>query len=160
MRRITSIGHEKTIQPTSFSPLYWNFYRLIIANSYCDYKECYLFIQLISVCLHEISFRTKWIIFILVSGQFLITVYMIQPEMKLIARVISMRSFWQRWNFISGDKISCKHYPEWNYIKDKKKHLCMGLFHQRKNDWLLLNGSFFSYHPWSKISIQSTGNEK
>ena len=27
---------------------------------------------------------------------------------------ISYRSFWQKWNFISGDKISCKHYPKWN----------------------------------------------
>ena len=23
-------------------------------------------------------------------------------------------SFWQIWSFISGDKISCKHYPKWN----------------------------------------------
>ena len=27
---------------------------------------------------------------------------------------ISYRSLWQKWNFISGDKISCKHYPKWN----------------------------------------------
>ena len=27
---------------------------------------------------------------------------------------ISYRSFSQKWNFISGDKISCKHYPKWN----------------------------------------------
>ena len=27
---------------------------------------------------------------------------------------ISSRSFWQKRNFISGDKISCKHYPKWN----------------------------------------------
>ena len=27
---------------------------------------------------------------------------------------ISYRSFWQKWNFISGDKISCKHHPKWN----------------------------------------------
>ena len=26
---------------------------------------------------------------------------------------ISYRSFWQKWNFISGDKI-CKHHPKWN----------------------------------------------
>ena len=35
-------------------------------------------------------------------------------RLKLIAGVISLRSFWQKWNFISGDKISCKHYPKWN----------------------------------------------
>ena len=27
---------------------------------------------------------------------------------------ISYWSFWQKWNFISDDKISCKHYTKWN----------------------------------------------
>ena len=27
---------------------------------------------------------------------------------------MSYRSFWQKWHFISGDKISCKHHPKWN----------------------------------------------
>ena len=27
---------------------------------------------------------------------------------------IKCRSFWQKWNFISGNRISCKHYPKWN----------------------------------------------
>ena len=27
---------------------------------------------------------------------------------------ISYRSFWQKWNLISGDKISCKHHPKWS----------------------------------------------
>ena len=62
-------------------------------------------------CLHETSFRAKWNIFISVSGRFLITVYMTQPEMKLIAGVISLQSFWQKWNFILGDEIPWKHYP-------------------------------------------------
>ena len=44
-------------------------------------------------CLHEISFRAKLNIFISVSGQFLVTVSMIQPEMKLVAGVISVQSF-------------------------------------------------------------------
>ena len=35
-------------------------------------------------------------------------------RLKLIAGVISLRSFWQKWNFISGDKILCRHYPTWN----------------------------------------------
>ena len=43
--------------------------------------------------------------------------YITQPEMKLIAGVISLRSFWQELNFISRDKMSCKHYPKWNKIK-------------------------------------------
>ena len=45
----------------------------------------------------------------LVSGDCLIDVYMKfymkHPEMKLIAGVILFRSFWQRWNFISGDEM-------------------------------------------------------
>ena len=70
-------------------------------------------------CLHETSFLTKSNIFISLSGQFLITAYTIQPEIKFIAGVILLRWFWQKWNFISGDKISCKNYPKWNQLKIK-----------------------------------------
>ena len=28
--------------------------------------------------------------------------------------VWNLWSFWQKWNFIYGDKIACKHYPKWN----------------------------------------------
>ena len=38
-------------------------------------------------------------IFILVSGKFLVTVYLIQPEMKVIAVIL-------------GDKMPRKHHPE------------------------------------------------
>ena len=68
-------------------------------------------------CLHDISFREKWNVFISVSAQLLITVYMIQPERKLIAGVIWLRSFWGKLNFISGDKISCKYYSKQNHMK-------------------------------------------
>ena len=27
---------------------------------------------------------------------------------------ISYQSFWEKWNFILGDKISCKHNSKWN----------------------------------------------
>ena len=91
-----------------------------------------LCIHTVRRCLHEISFWAKWNIFILVSSQFLITVYLIQAKMKLIAGVISLRSFWQKWNFISGCKISCKHYPKWN---DMKGNIWKCLSHQNKNDW-------------------------
>ena len=37
----------------------------------------------------------------------------VRLTLKLTAGVISLRSFWQKWNFISGDKIWCKHYPKW-----------------------------------------------
>ena len=35
-------------------------------------------------------------------------------RLKLIASVISLRSFWQKKKFILADKISYKHYPKWN----------------------------------------------
>ena len=63
------------------------------------------------------TFRAKWNTFISVSAQLFIAVYMIQREIRLIAGVISLRSFWQKMNFVSGDKISCKHYRKWNHIK-------------------------------------------
>ena len=69
-------------------------------------------------CLNEISFREKWDILILVSGKFLRTVYMVQREMKLIAGVVPLRSCWQKWKFILGDKMSCRHYPKWNHMKE------------------------------------------
>ena len=52
----------------------------------------------------KISFRPKWNIFNSVSGQTLITAYMKYPKMKLVAAVISLPSFCQKWNFISGNK--------------------------------------------------------
>ena len=41
-------------------------------------------------------------------------------EMKLIAGVISVRSFLQKWNFISGDKVLCKRYPEMKFYHSTK----------------------------------------
>ena len=96
-------------------------------------------------CLHEISSRAKWNISISVFGQFLITVYRLQPEMRLIAGDISLRSLWHKRNFISGDKISCKHYLKWNHMK---RSICTCV---NKNDWLLLNGPFISDHPRDEI---------
>ena len=48
------------------------------------------------------------------SGQSLITFYVKYPEMKLIAAVISLRSFWQKWDFISVDKCHVNTPPKWN----------------------------------------------
>ena len=42
------------------------------------------------------------------------------PEMKLIAGVISLRSVSQNLNFISSDKILCKHNPEAKSYKQKQ----------------------------------------
>ena len=69
--------------------------------------------------------------------------------MKLIACVILLRSFWQKWNFISGDKILCKHYPKWNHMKG---NICTCV---NKNEWLLLNGPFISDQPRNEIRFIS-----
>ena len=122
----------------------------------------FLIINFIEQCLSKrvftwneiFSFRSKWSIFVLVSDQFLVTVYKIQPEMKLIAGVISLQSFWQKWNSISGDKISSKQHPKWNHMKG---NICTCV---NKNDWLILNGPFISDHPGNEIHFISPRNEK
>ena len=63
----------------------------------------------------------------------------VQPEVKLVVGVISLRSFWQKWN----DKISCKHNLKWNHMKG---NICTCV---NKNDWL--NGPFISDHPRKEI---------
>ena len=105
-------------------------------------------LYLLRGCLHEISFWGKWNIFISVSGQSLITVYMTQPELKLVVGLISLQSFWQKWNFISVDKI-CKQHPKWNHIKI---NICACV---SKNDWLLVNGPLTSDHPRNEIHFIS-----
>ena len=56
-----------------------------------------------------------------------------------------MRQVWQQWNFISGDKISCKHCPKWNHMKGNPC-TCVN-----KNDWFLFNWSFISDYPRNEI---------
>ena len=86
----------------------------------CYYLYCQTGIDFISVILTEIKFQTgmrfsceqylteaKWI-----SAASLDITFNTHMCSKLIAG--SLRSFWQKWNFISGDKISCKLYPKWN----------------------------------------------
>ena len=82
-------------------------------------------------------------------GVWSVSVYMIQPKMKLVSGVVSMRSFWQKWNFISADQLSCKHYPKWNHMKG---NICTCV---NKNDWLLLSGPFISGHPRNEIRFIS-----
>ena len=100
-----------------------------------------LFIQIFQI----IFIRRKWNIFISVSGQFLVTVYLIQPEVRLTAGVILLWSFWQKWNFILGDKKSYKHCSKWNHMK---RNICT---YVKENDWLLLNGPFILDHPRNEI---------
>ena len=100
-------------------------------NSSNNNNETIMIIEIIRGCLHEISFRVIWNIFNSVSGLSLVIVYMRYPEMKLIAGVISLRSFWQKWNFTSGDKMLCKHYSEMK--SSEMKHLRMRIFYHNKD---------------------------
>ena len=76
----------------------------------------------ISAILTEMTFQTgmgfpceqnlpkaKWI-----NADLLDTAFNVHVRLKLIEVVISLRSFWQKWNIILGDKISSKHYPKQN----------------------------------------------
>ena len=59
----------------------------------------------------------------------------------------SLWPFWQKWNFISGDKTSCKHYPKWTHMKG---NTCTCV---NKKYWFLLNGSFILGHPRNEIHL-------
>ena len=76
--------------------------------------------EFISAILTEIKFQTgmgfsgvqillevKW-----VSEDSLGIGFYAQVRLKLIASIISYRSFWQKWSFILGEKILCKHWNE------------------------------------------------
>ena len=68
--------------------------------------------------LHEISLQAKLTIFGSVSSQSVKTVDMKCPELKLIAGVISTRSFWPKWDFILSDKCCAKIIPKWKNPKE------------------------------------------
>ena len=103
----------------------------------------------------SVSFLVKLNMFSLVYGQSLTTVSMKYPEGKLIAGVISLRSFWQKLNFISGDKCYVNITLKWNHPKGNIcacKHLKKNpkVFDQKINyisfcpQWKLMKTEFFS----------------
>ena len=100
-------------------------------------------------CFHEdfISGDMKYFHFGVWSIFYWSTVYMLQSQMKLIAGVISLWSFWQKWNFIPGDKKSYKQNPKWNHMEGNI------YTNVNKNDWLLLNGPFILDHSWNEINF-------
>ena len=69
-------------------------------------------------CLQDISFWVKWNISSSTSDQSLIAAYMKYHEMKIIASVISLRSFSQKWNFISVDKCHVNTFLERIHLED------------------------------------------
>ena len=87
-----------------------------------SFKNCHSFFKCkvkhtLRGCLHEIWSWDKWNIFKSVSAQSPITVYMKYSEMNLIG-VISLRSFWQKWNFILGHKCYINTTLKWNHPKE------------------------------------------
>ena len=85
----------------------------------------------------------------LVSDQFLKIVYMYNPKWNSLRVLFYCGHFDRNENFISGDKILCKHYPKWNHMKG---NICTCV---NKNEWLLLNGPFISDQPRNKIRFIS-----
>ena len=53
--------------------------------------------------------ETKWI-----SAGSLDVAFNAHVRLKLNACMNFVSVIWQKWNFISGNKILCKHYPKWN----------------------------------------------
>ena len=90
--------------------------------------------------MNECCFFIKRNNFISVSGEIFTTVYMRQPDMKLTAGVISLRSFSQKSNFILGDKKY--HLNTTRNESYEREHLRIRLFHQNKNDVLYWTSAF------------------
>ena len=97
-------GSRKKKSTITRCPLHRGFWVFFTGTKFCEF---YVFgtimrklvpskVNALRGCLQEISFRVKWNIFILVSGQFFITAYMIQAKMKLNSGVISLQSFWKK----------------------------------------------------------------
>ena len=68
------------------------------------------------LCEHNLP-EAKWI-----SANALDIAFNAHVRLKLIAGVISLLLFWQTWNFISSDKITCRHYPKWNAYRCPSKY--------------------------------------
>ena len=103
----------------------------------------------ILVCLHEISFRAKWNVFVSVSGQSLVTIYMGTSRSETYCGSYFIAVILREMKFHFGDKISCKYYPKWNYMKG---NICTCV---KKIDWNLRNGTFISHHPRNEIHLIS-----
>ena len=112
----------------------------------------------VRVCSHERRNELIWNDFISVENltsvfsQLFTCVQVNWGGMKLKTLRISYRSFWQKLNFILGDKISCKHYPKWNtYTCPSKK----GPFWNAAEMKLHVNGICFHAGLKSQTSMSS-----
>ena len=48
---------------------------------------------------------------------------------------ILYQSLWQKWNFIFGDSILCKHYPKWNAYTYPSKYWVVLKFSQNETSY-------------------------
>ena len=67
-------------------------------------------------CEHNLL-ETKWI-----SADSLDVAFKRMCVWNAVLVWISYQSFWQKWNFISGNKILCKHYPKSNAYSCPSKY--------------------------------------
>ena len=63
----------------------------------------------ISIILTEMKFQTEWDF----QTSWMLHL-MCMCVWNSVRAWILYRSFWQKWNFILGDKMSCKHCSKWN----------------------------------------------
>ena len=80
-------------------------------------------------CLDKISFQVKCYFQFSVWSVTYNCLHEI-PQNEIRCRCYSLHLFWLKWNFISGDKIFCKHYPEMKSFE--KKYLCWRIFNWNK----------------------------
>ena len=98
-------------------------------------------------CEHNLL-ETKWI-----SADSLDVAFKRMCVWNAILVWISYQSFWQKWNFTSGNKILCKHYPKsnaWSHI-----HQNIGSFWNAAETKLLLNRTCFHAGLKSHSSMSS-----
>ena len=86
-----------------------------------------------------------------------ISVCIIQPKIKFIVGVISLLSFWQKWNCILRDKVSSKHYPKQIHVKG---NICASVyFIKTKLIGFYWMGRFFQTTPKTKFHFISPAME-
>ena len=102
------------------------------------------------VCLKKLQLKIKHACNSM-SGQSYIAFYMKYPEVKLVASVIYLWSFWKKLNFILGDKCYVNTTPKWNHPKG---NICAcEFFHSLKKRKVLFVS--YGYHYVKSVCIRS-----
>ena len=88
--------------------------------------------------------EAKWI-----SADSLDIAFNVHVCLNLIACAIPLQSLWQKLNFISDDKISCKHYPKWNVYVYPSKYRVVLKFSRNETT---REQNLFPHRPWFETS--------